>query len=164
MRRLNWISFVTCAMMIAPGLLGAAEPLPPELTGSWRILRILPTRNVTCWDEKQARTVLGTTLSYSPSVMLWRSREFRLQGIDTRELTADEFLQETGHGQYYADFAQLGIHRKSVTEVTLKHKDADITGSSVEMPGDNVLLAGRNRIIVSACNVCYEAVRITTTR
>jgi hypothetical protein len=35
----------------------------------------------------------------------------------------------------------------------------DITGATTEVPGDSVLLAGPNRIVVSACGVYFEATR-----
>ena len=48
-----------------------------------------------------------------------------------------------------------------VTEVDLQHEDADITGATTEVPGDSILIAGRDRIVVSACGVYYEATRLT---
>ena len=62
-----------------------------------------------------------------------------------------------------ADFAQLGIHARTVTEVDLQHEDSDVLPASTAVPGDSVLLAGPNRIVVSACGVYFEATRATST-
>lgn len=138
----------------------SAEPLPARLRGSWRITRILPTHNVTCWGQDQAIKLVGTTLTYSEHSMHWYGGAVPLQGIVTREVTALEFAQEnSGGGQYGINFEMVGIHAASVTEVDLQHEDADITGATTEVPGDAVLLAGPNRIVISACSVYYEAVR-----
>ena len=52
-----------------------------------------------------------------------------------------------------------GIQAKSVTEVKLQHEDMDITSASTEVPGDSVLVASPNRIVVSAYGVYLEATR-----
>ncbi|HEY6445691.1 MAG TPA: hypothetical protein VIY53_04470 [Acidobacteriaceae bacterium] len=57
------------------------------------------------------------------------------------------------------DFAQLGIRAPSVTIVKLSHADADITGATVEIPGDWALLKDNNTIILSVCNLYFEAHR-----
>ncbi len=141
----------------------SAEPLPPRLRGSWRITRILPTHNVTCWGQDQAVKLVGTTISYSDRSMHWYGGQVPLQGIVTREVSSEEFRSEnSASGGDGVNFEMVGIHAASVTEVDLQHEDADITGATTEVPGDAVLLAGPNRIVISACSVYYEAVRIAT--
>ncbi len=138
----------------------SAEPLPARLRGSWRITRILPTHNVTCWGQDQAVKLVGTTLTYSDRSMHWYGGQVPLQGIVTREVSSEEFRSEnSGSGGDGVTFDMVGIHAPSVTEVDLQHEDADITGATTEVPGDAVLLAGPNRIVISACSVYYEAVR-----
>src|SRR5665213_362785 len=36
--------------------------LPRSLAGTWRITRVLPTTNSSCWTRQQAQPLLGTTL------------------------------------------------------------------------------------------------------
>ncbi len=140
----------------------AAEPLPSRLQGTWRITRMLPTTNRSCWDHAQAQQLIGSTLRYRGDVLRWRGGEVPLQEVVTRTVTAEQFRQETGgsdEGKGSASFGQLGIRANAVTEVDLQHEDADVTGATTEVPGDSVLLAGPNRIIVSACGVYFEATR-----
>ncbi len=136
----------------------AAEPLPSRLEGTWRITRVLPTTNNACWGKGQAEPLLGSTLTYRESSLRWRGGSVPLENVVTRTVTDDVFRRENG-GSEPASFAQLGIHAHTVTEVDLQHEDADITGATTEVPGDSVLLAGANRIVVSACGVYFEATR-----
>lgn len=136
----------------------AAEPLPGRLQGTWRINRVLPTTNSACWGKEQAMPLVGSTLTYRDDTLRWRGGAVPLDDITTRTVTDNEFRKENG-GQTPASFAQLGIHAHAVLEVDLQHEDADITGATTEVPGDSVLLAGPNRIVVSACGVYFEATR-----
>jgi hypothetical protein len=144
--------------MVLAGAIGG-EPVPARLLGTWRVVRILPTGNKPCWDPLQARQLVGMTLVYRAHAMHWRGGEVPVQDAFLRTVTAQEFQKENGGEGEFADFAQLGIHAAAVTEVDLQHEDADITGATTEVPGDTVLLAGPNRIVVSACHVFYEATR-----
>ena len=155
-----------CTAAFVPLLLGttvlgttvAAEPLPSRLQGSWRISRVLPTTNNACWGRTQAEPLLGSTLTYHDDALRWRGGSVPLEDITTRIVTDADFRKENA-GEQPASFAQLGIHARSVLEVDLQHEDADITGATTEVPGDSVLLAGPNRIVVSACGVYFEATR-----
>ena len=128
--------------------------MPRDVTGSWRISRILPTHNAACWGNEQARPLLGTTLRYRPGAMHWKGGDVAIAEALSRTLTGSSYLNE-----YKVSLAELGIHATSATEIDLQHEDADITGATTEVPGDTVLLAGPNRIIVSACGVYFEALR-----
>ena len=136
-----------------------AEPLPSRLQGNWRITRVLPTTNTACWDKTQSQPLVGSTLTYSDDSLRWRGGAVPLEDITTRTVTDDEFRRENSGSGTPASFAQLGIHARAVLEVDLQHEDADITGATTEVPGDSVLLAGPNRIVVSACGVYFEATR-----
>ena len=138
----------------------SSEPLPSQLAGTWRITRVLPTKNTACWSDEQARPLIGSTLTYRTNAMRWRGGQVPLEDINTRQVTDREFRKENAG----ADFEQLGIHSPKVLEVDLQHEDADITGASTEVPGDSVLLAGPGRIVVSACGVYFEAMRGGTQR
>ena len=137
----------------------AAEPLPSRLAGTWKITRVLPTKNTPCWDASQAAPLVGSTLEYRDDAMRWRGGEVPLQGVGTRSVSAAEFRKENSSLGEAPAFAELGIHAQRITEVDLQHEDADITGSTTEVPGDSVLIAAPNRIVVSACGVFFEATR-----
>lgn len=153
-----WIFFAVVVGAVAAPL---GAPVPARLQGTWRITRVLPTRNVACWDEARARQLVGTTLVYRGRSMRWKGGEVSLQDAFTREVTAREFQQESSGSDGGVDFGQLGVRASAVTEVDLQHEDADVTGATTEVPGDTVLLAGPNRIVVSACRVYYEATRVS---
>ncbi len=136
-----------------------AEPLPGRLQGTWRITRVLPTTNSACWNRTQAQPLIGSTLTYRGTSLVWRGGAVPLDDIITRTVTDDQFRKENAGGESPASFAQLGIRSRAVLEVDLQHEDADVTGATTEVPGDSVLLAGPNRIVVSACGVYFEATR-----
>ena len=140
-------------------LAASAQSLPSQLAGSWKITRVMPTHNTVCWDATQAQPLLGSTLYYSSTAMRWRGGEVPLQGITMRMVSGAQFKKENSGDNGAADFMQLGIRSGSVLEVDMQHEDADITGATTEVPGDSVLIAGPNRIIVSACGVFFEARR-----
>lgn len=147
------------ALLLISATTLTAEQMPGRLQGSWRITRVLPTTNNTCWGKQQAEPLLGSTLTYRGDALQWRGGSVPLDDVTTRTVTDDVFQQENRGSDRPASFAQLGIHARTVTEVDLQHEDADITGATTEVPGDSVLLAGPNRIVVSACGVYFEATR-----
>ena len=150
---------MTRALFLFGLALAAAFPnpqsMPPAIRGEWRIVKIIPTNNVTCWDNDRAKALLNSTLRYAPGAMTWKGGEVSIPEALTRDLTADKFLEE-----YKVRFTELGIHAPSVTEIDLQHEDADITGATTEVPGDTILLAGPGRIVVSACGVFFSAVKV----
>ena len=150
--------------MVLSGTLGAqnASSMPAELEGTWRIQRIIPTRTITCWDERQARKLIGTLVRYTPAEFQWQTHSVSNPSVTSHVWTAEQF-----HDQYYGgpndsqvDFLQLGIHSSTVTEFSIAHPAANITGGTVEIPGDSVLLKGPTQIVLSVCNVYFEAVRV----
>ena len=139
--------------------LAHAQSLPVEITGHWRIVRILPTKNLTCWDADKARMLVGTTLHYEPQRLTWHGGPFPISEALTRTLSPRNFQDE-----YKIDPSDLGLRSPNVREIDLQHEDADITGATTEVPGDTILVAGPGRIVVSACGVFYSAVRVTGAR
>jgi hypothetical protein len=151
-------AFVLCALsMVAAQSL--AEPLPKDLSGSWRITRLLPTSNSACWSVGKAMPLIGSTLTYSEHKMTWKGGDIPLNGIATRMIDSNDLQAEAGSGTGVS-FSQLEIRKSTVLEVNFQHEDADITGASTEVPGDSVLIAGPNRIVVSACGIYLEAMRL----
>lgn len=135
-----------------------AEELPASLRGTWRITRILPTTNSGCWTREQARSLVGTTLTYSQNQMRWRGGMVPVEDIYTRVVSAEDFSRENG-GPQAASFAQLGVRAAELVEVDMQHEDAAVLPASTEIPGDSVLMVAPDRIVVSACGVYYEATR-----
>ena len=129
--------------------------MPASIRGQWHITRILPTKNSPCWEEEKAKTLVGSNLSYAAMHMIWHGGIVQIPQALTRTLTQRQF-----EGEYKVALADLGISAPSVTEIDLQHEDADVTGTTTEVPGDTILLAGPGRIVVSACGVFYSAVRV----
>jgi hypothetical protein len=143
---------------------GAAQylsSLPRSLAGSWRITRMLPTTNSTCWSREQAQPLLGTTITYRSNLLRWHNGHIQVTDISLRDLSGKEFREENPGPQSPASFEQLGIHATKVTEVDIQHEDSDILPATTAVPGDSVLLAGPNRIVISACGIYFEATRAT---
>jgi hypothetical protein len=136
--------------------------LPRSLAGTWRITRVLPTTNSTCWSRQDAMPLLGTTLTYSRTSLRWHGGQIPVTDVSLRQLTNREFRSENSGPQSPADFAQLGIYAEKVTEVDIQHEDSDVLPASTAVPGDSVLLVAPNRIVVSACGVYFEATRAVT--
>ena len=159
------VLIVAIGLALAVSTAGNAsvEPLPARLEGSWRITRILPTTNDGCWTKERATPLVGTTLIYHPKSMEWQGGKISVDSITSRTVSDGEFRKESS-GAKPATFAQVGIAAHSVTEVNLQHEDQDITGSSTEVPGDSILLAAPNRIVVSACGVYMEATKAVAAR
>ena len=132
----------------------SAQAVPASIAGTWRIAKILPTKNVQCWDADRAKTLLGTTLQYAPGRITSQGVSYPIAEAFTRTLSLRKFQDE-----YKVDLADLGIHGSSVQEIDLQHEDADVTGATTEIPGDTILLAGPGRLVVSACGVFYSALR-----
>jgi hypothetical protein len=154
-------------LSVAIGVAQNSRSLPAQLQGKWRIRRMIPTRTITCWDERQARSILGTEIEYAPTIFRWKNHTIPNPVSTSRTLNASEFRQEYSGGganDSQVDFGQLGIRSPSVTIVSIAHPDADITGGgSVEIPGDTILLKAQNQIVISVCNVYFKADRISPT-
>ena len=137
--------------------------LPRSLAGTWRITRILPTTNTTCWTRQQAQPLIGTTITYRSDLLRWHGGQIEVTDISLREVTNDVFRQENAGPETPATFAQLGIHSGKVMEVDMQHEDSDVLPASTDVPGDSVLLVAPNRIVVNACGIYFEATRAAST-
>ena len=154
MRGIWWAKAMLAAGLTAGFVPAQGQAMPAAITGSWRIVKVLPTHNTACWDAERAKTLVGSTLKYAPNKLSWHGGEVDISEALTRTLSLRKFQDE-----YKIDLAELGIRAASVQELDLQHEDADVTGATTEVPGDTVLLAGPGRIVVSACGVYYSAVR-----
>jgi len=145
--------------LIAATKHAGTQAIPAAITGKWRVTKIIQTHSVECWSAERAKTLLGSTLTYQPHLMLWQGGQVDIAEALTRTLSRLKFREE-----YKIPLEELGIKAESVTEIDLQHEDADVTGATTEVPGDTILLAGPGRIVVSACGVYYAAVRVTAGR
>jgi hypothetical protein len=139
------------------------DGIPRELWGKWTVVRELDTRTISCWGDKQAKRIIGTTIDYSPRTLSWRNLHTKADGAKVRTVTADEFHQENSGGSVSGsqiDFQQLGIKKASVTQITIRHPDQSITGATSEFPGDEVLVKAPDTLVFSLCNVYFEAKRV----
>ena len=160
MKRL-WIGVVLVAGLATGAM--AQERLPQQVAGTWKITRVLPARSgAACWSEKEVQPLVGSLLEYSQHTMRWQGGAIPLHGVTTRAVSSADLAEEAPAtaGRAALTLADLGIQARGVTEVNLQHEDADITGSTTEVPGDSILVAGPGRIIVSACGVYLEARRL----
>jgi hypothetical protein len=135
---------------------------PQHLRGRWVIKRELPTSTISCWDDKEAKQLIGTTIEYRTNSFRWKDKVVNHPAINVRVLTAKQFHDEnsgSGANSSQVTFQQLGIRAPYVRQVELAHEAADITGATTETPGDRVLMKGRNTIVFSVCNVYFEAQR-----
>ena len=148
---------IAAAVVLATGGSGLAhaQQIPASILGQWRIQRILPTRNPKCWDPKHTKGLVGSTMTYRQHAMTWQGGVEPITAALSRNLSRRQFRTE-----YSVELAELGIASANITEIDLQHEDADITGSTTEVPGDTILLAGDGRIVVSACGVFYSATRL----
>ena len=139
-----------------------AQSIPEELKGTWVVRRELPTGMISCWGDEQAGKLLGTEIEYSAKL-------FRGKDLATKDpiavaslITARQFHDEySGQGAGSSDVTlkQVGINTGQARRVTIRHADANVSGSTSEIPGDDVLLKDQNTIIFSVCGVFFEAKR-----
>ena len=136
-----------------------AQSVPEELIGQWRVRRILPAETVSCWGEKEAKGLLGTEIEYTVDSFRWTDKSIQHPSVDITVVTAEEFQKKYSGSGSFVDFRLLGIRASQATKVQISHPPANITGGSIEIPGDDVLIKDRTTIVFSVCNVYFEAKR-----
>lgn len=132
-----------------------AQAMPSSISGIWKIVKVIPTHNTACWDADRARTLVGSTPHYQQKALTWQGGRVAIIEALNRKLSDREFQQD-----YRVSLTELGIHAPGAQQIHLQHEAANVTGTTTEVPGDTILLAGPGRIIVSACGVFYSAVRV----
>jgi hypothetical protein len=140
----------------------ATHKIPQELQGDWVVTRLIPTRTISCWGNREAKKLLRTTIHYGADSFEWKDHNVPNTEVAVRSMTANQFHDEYSGGgaaDSQIDFDQIGIKASSATIVTLSHPDANITGGTIEIPGDWVLLKDKDAIILSVCNLYFEAHR-----
>ena len=150
------------ALLVGAAVTTSAQDIPKEIWGKWTIRRILPTRTISCWGYPEAKKMLGTEIEYSAQSFRWKDRVIKNPVVETKIVSADQYhddLSGHGTGSSQIDFGQLGIKTASAQWITIEHPPADITAATTEIPGDDVLVKNPATIIVSACNIYFEAKR-----
>jgi hypothetical protein len=138
------------------------QTVPKELWGKWNIRREVPTTTIACWGEEESKKLIGTELEYSAEFFRWQEVVTKNPTAEARSISAEQFHQENSGGGAngsQVDFRQLGIKADKATQVVIRHPAANITSATVEIPGDSVLIKGKNTIVFSICGVYFEAVR-----
>lgn len=141
-----------------------AEAIPQSLWGKWTVKRILPTTTISCWGKKEATSLVGTELEYSRQLFRWNKTTTGNPEAEATTITASQFRDEHSGGganSSQVTFKQLGIQEARALQVVIHHPDAHITGATIEIPGDRVLLKGPDILVFSVCNVYLEAIRQT---
>jgi hypothetical protein len=160
-RTQNTIRLAAATFLLASGCL--AQTIPRTIWGKWIVQRELPTKTISCWGDADATKIIGTQIEYSDKDFRWSRVTTSNPTAKTRTVTADQFRDEnsspSSHGSQIS-FHQLGIVAKQATEISIHHQPANITGATIEIPGDSVLVKDSNTIIFSVCNIYFEAKRV----
>ncbi|BBO62579.1 TPA: hypothetical protein ACGCBI_003970 [Serratia marcescens] len=138
-------------------------PIPKQLLGNWRVNKIVPTQTTGCWDQQQAQSLIGGKISYKADAFSWNDTALKSEGATVSTVEAQEFVEDNAGSSSYIDFPMLGISTPSVERVAIQHADTVIKGITDQgtdgVPGDNVLVKDANTLILSLCNVWFEAQR-----
>jgi hypothetical protein len=143
---------------------GLAQAVPKELWGKWRVARVVPTSSIACWDEVEAKAIVGTEIEYSADSFRWKNVVTPHPAAQVVRINAQQFHDENsgaGANSSQVTFEMLGIKALQATQVKIAHPDANVTRGTIEIPGDAVLIKDARTIIVSACNVYFQARRVS---
>jgi hypothetical protein len=139
---------------------GQSKSIPEQLAGHWLVKRMLPTNTISCWSQTEIDQFLGTELQYSRDLFRWKNVFLKNPQAEISNLSAEDFSARFSGGSAtgsQVNFKQLGISQGKVTMIVIRHPPADITGSTVEIPGDQIFIKDPSTIIVTVCNVYFEA-------
>jgi hypothetical protein len=142
-----------------------AQSVLEQIWGKWVVSRKIPTTTISCWDVAQTKTVLGTQIEYSSEVFRWKDVVTAHPTSEAKIVSAEQFHDDNsgrGSNSSQISFRQLGIAAKQVMLISIHHPPANVTGGTTEIPGDEVLVKNKDTIIFAACNMYFEAKRIST--
>lgn len=151
---------VLLGLVFAVATSTASKDVPEQLLGKWVVRRVIPTPTITCWGGKESKRLIGTEIRYEAHGFRWKEHRTESPDVILEQLTADEFHDQNSGGgaaDSQVSLKDLGITTAEVTQVSLSHPDANITGATNEIPGDRVFIKGRDLIVFSVCNVWFEA-------
>lgn len=156
--RYSWV-LIVCGLSFSTH----AGDIPKELWGRWRINRILPTQTISCWGQERAVQLLGTEIEYGAHLLKWKTTQAAHADAEVREFTAEQFRTEYSSPSVsgsQVSFRELGIRATRVRRILIKHEPEDLTGGTIEIPGDEVFLKRKNVIVFAVCNVYFEASKL----
>lgn len=136
------------------------QTIPEDIWGRWVVSREIPTKTISCWGEADAKKLLGTEIEYSGEVFRWKDVVTTHPVAETKMISAEQFHDNNSGSSSQITFSQLGIKSKNAMQISIHHPPANLTGATIEIPGDEVLVKNKDTIIFSACNVYFEAKRI----
>ena len=158
-------SFTNTARTLPPVQRSALlKEIPAEIRGRWVVRRLVPTTTISCWSQRDADRVIGSELEYAATTFWWEKKLTTSTGVTVRRVTAEQFQTENSGGGTdgsYVDFRQLGISATEVTMIAIAHPPAEITGATVEVPGDEVLVKDADTLVFSVCGLYFEAKRVS---
>jgi hypothetical protein len=140
----------------------SAQEIPREIWGKWVVRRVLPAGTISCWGDTEARKLLGTEIEYSAEFFRWKDVTIKNPAAEATFITANQLHDDNsgkGTNSSQVTFRQLGIKVGSSKQIKISHPPANITGATSEIPGDLILVKDRTTIVISACNVYFEAKR-----
>ena len=71
-----------------------AQSVPEQIWGKWVVSRKIPTTTITCWDEAEAKTLLGTQIEYSPEVFRWKDVVTAHPTAEAKMVSAEQFHED----------------------------------------------------------------------
>ena len=141
------------------------QTIPEQIWGKWIVTRQIPTTTISCWGAAEAKTLLGTEIEYSAEVFRWKDVVTTHPVAEAKIVSAEQFHDDNsgkGSNSSQITFRQLGIKAKQAMIISIHHPPAEITGGTIEIPGDEVLVKNKGTIVFTACNVYFEAKRVST--
>src|SRR5258708_8283423 len=95
MRRL-----IACFVVVSLSAATARAPkVPTEIWGTWKIVRTLPTRTISCWGDKEAKSIIGTEIEYTPTSFRWKRFTIRDPKVTERVVSPEQYPAEnSGQG------------------------------------------------------------------
>jgi hypothetical protein len=143
---------------------GVSQPIPKELWGKWRVVRVVPTSSISCWGEKEAKAIVGTEIEYSADSFRWKNVVTPRPAARVVRIDAQQFHDENsgaGANSSQVTFEMLGIKAPSTRQIKITHSDANAAPGTTEIPGDAVLIKDAGTIIVSVCNAYFQVRRVS---
>src|SRR5262249_22680949 len=136
MKKLLYLILIFAGLAIAC----PAQTIPQELWGKWKITRGIPTGAIGCWGKAEAKKLIGTQIEYSNDVFRWKDVVTKNPKAEVKSVSAAQFQQDnsspSSNGSQVS-FQQLGIKAGTAKQIIIQHDDANVTGATAEIPGDN---------------------------
>jgi hypothetical protein len=138
--------------------------VPAALIGNWSVVRQLPTFGITCWSGQEARFLLGKRFELKSESLQWQHNRVPTQNVRITTFDDESFFKANSGSGGGEHLHELGVSSPTAQVVEIQHPDIkwkDPSGQDhYEIPGDWALLKDPNTIVVSVCNVYFEARRL----